>query len=730
MREEGMERHSEVYREEAFELLAELESALLELEEHPHDADLISRVFRAMHTIKGSGSMFGFEEIAEFTHDVENVFDLIRNGKMFVTKELIDLTLAARDQIRRMLALPGTPEAASVDEAESRRIIGGLRALVPESIVLEERAAIEARRREEMGDDFAPSVTYRIRFVPPRDIFLRGVNPALILNDLRMLGKTFVVAHTNELPSLGEMDPEMCYTYWDIILTTSEGIDAVRDAFIFVEDESQITIDIVDEGGALVDDGDYKKLGEILVERGDITVGDMEKLLIGRPRLGELLVEAGLVGEESIEAALSEQKHIKGLRMERFTREQASTIRVASEKLDKLVDLVGELVTVQARLTQYSADRRSDAEVVSIAEEVERLTSELHDNTMSIRMVPIGTTFSKFRRLVRDLSNELGREVLMSTSGGDTELDKTVIERLNDPLVHIIRNSLDHGIEPPEVREAAGKPRQGSIHLSARHSGHNVIIDIVDDGAGLDRASIRERALDMGLIDAAENLSDAELYTLIFAPGFSTARTVTGVSGRGVGMDVVRQGLEGLRGSVDVKSRKGLGTTVSLTIPLTLAIVEGLLVMISGNFFVLPLSVVEECVELSTVDRKRAHGRHLVNVRGEMVPYLNLREQFSLNGNPPELQQVVVLRTEGFRVGFLVDQVIGGHQTVIKTLGRVYRDVQGISGATILGDGTVALILDVPKLVQGAELEESEAVRGGGLAKPSAETPAQEPSDT
>ncbi len=722
---QGKDKHAEVYREEAYELLGELETALLELEDTPGNTDLISRIFRALHTIKGSGSMFGFDEVAAFTHDVENVFDLVRMGRMSVTKELIDLTLAARDQIRRMLGEAGG-EAEPADETESIRILDGLRALVPPE-VFEESVVDEAAVVGEKGVEPAEAATYRIRFTPPKDIFLKGLNPLLILKDLEELGQCYVIAHVKEIPALSKMDPELCYTFWDIILTTSEGYNAIRDVFLFVEDESELRIELVDEGGRLLEETDYKKLGEILIERGDVDPEDVERLLHNRRRLGDLLVESGLVGRRTVECALKEQEHVKGIRMERWTQEEASSIRVASEKLDKLVDLVGELVTVQARLTQLAGKGR-DATLLSISEEVERLSSELHDNTMSIRMVPIGTTFSKFRRLVRDLSRELGRDVAMSTSGGDTELDKTVIERLNDPLVHIIRNSLDHGVEPPEVRRNAGKSPQGTVHFSARHSGHNVIIEVSDDGAGLDAAAIRDKALDMGLIGPGDEPDEQELYDLIFSAGFSTARRVTGVSGRGVGMDVVRQGIEALRGTVQVRSKKGLGTTVILSIPLTLAIVEGLLVEISGNFFVIPLSVVEECVELSLANIEQAHGRDLVNVREEMVPYINLRQRFGFHEAPPDMQQVVILKSEGLKVGFLVDQVIGGHQTVIKSLGRVYRDVQGVSGATILGDGTVALILDVSKLVQGAEFDESVAVSGGGLdPRQSGEAQPQDP---
>ncbi|HKZ18400.1 MAG TPA: chemotaxis protein CheA, partial [Geobacteraceae bacterium] len=333
-------------------------------------------------------------------------------------------------------------------------------------------------------------------------------------------------------------------------------------------------------------------------------------------------------------------------------------------------------------------------------EEVERLTQELRDGTLNIRMMPIGATFSKFKRLVRDLSVDLGKEVELITEGASTELDKTVIERLNDPLVHIIRNSIDHGIESPDARERSGKARQGTVRLTAEHAGECVLITIEDDGAGLDREAIRSKAVEKRLIAENAELSDKELFALIFAAGFSTAKKITGVSGRGVGMDVVMQSIEALRGAIEISSRKGEGTIITIRLPLTLAIIESLLVKIGDESFVIPLSFVEECIELTREDRDRSHGKKLANVRGHLVPYVPLQERFALPGEAPDIQQVVITSVYGERVGLLVNTVVGEHQTVIKSLGRAYRNVRGVSGATILGDGTVALILDIPQLVK------------------------------
>ncbi len=687
------ETHKAAFREEAHELLSELESSLLELEENPDDQEIIGRTFRAMHTIKGSGAMFGFTDIAEFTHDVENVFDKVRGGMLSANRELIDHTLKSCDLIRAMLESDG-----SVNETEKDRLKGYFSTMahsVPEIITddTEEVAPAKSEKR--------PSVerTYRIRFKPCREIHLTGTDPLLLLNELRELGSCKAIAHLDEIPELEEIDPELCYTYWDIILTTDSDENAIRDVFIFVEEDSELHVQTIDENGGLLDEPAQKKLGEILVEKGELTPGDMAKVLEEQKRFGEILVEKGLAMPSQVEAALAEQQQVREIRQKRQSTDAASSIRVPSEKLDVLVNLVGELVTVQARLSQTAA-LKNDPHLTLIAEEVERLTSELRDNTLNIRMMPFGSTFGKFKRLVRDLSNDLGKEVEMITEGANTELDKTVIERLNDPLVHIIRNSIDHGIEDPETRLASGKPRQGTVSLIAEHSGDCVFITIRDDGSGLDRDAIRAKAVERHLISENADLSDKELFGLIFAPGFSTAKNITGVSGRGVGMDVVKKAIEALRGAIEITSSKGGGTTITIRLPLTLAIIESLLVEIGDDRFLLPLSFVEECVVLTGRDIEESHGKDLANVRGHMIPYIPLRKLFRLTGSAPDIQQVVISQIDGERVGLLVDNVIGEHQTVIKSLGKAYRDVHGISGATILGDGTVALILDIPQLVK------------------------------
>jgi two-component system chemotaxis sensor kinase CheA len=513
------------------------------------------------------------------------------------------------------------------------------------------------------------------------------------------------------------MDPERCYAWWEILLTAAAEENDIRDIFIFVEDQAELRIEVV----AVGEDVETKRLGDILVERGDVSRDEIAAALLSQKRLGEVLLEKKVVSAPQVESALVEQEHLK--KVHDHGEASSTSIRVASEKLDSLVDLVGELVTLQARLAQTSLGL-GDTTLSSVSEQFERLISQLRDNAMSIRMLPIGSTFNKFRRVVRDLSLELGKEAELVTEGAETELDKTVIEKLGDPLVHIIRNSVDHGIEPPEARSGAGKPRSGTIRLVAKHSGAYVLITVADDGKGLDREAIRAKAIDRGILASGQDLSDQELYNLVFEPGFSTAKKVTTVSGRGVGMDVVKREIDSLGGSVQLSTHHGAGMSVTLKIPLTLAIIEGLLVAMGDEFYVIPLSAVDGCIEVRRGELEAMGERSIISYRDEIVPFVRLRGFFDFEAAKagteggalpePEIEQIVIASAQDYRVGLVVDQVLGNFQTVIKPLGRMYKDADGLSGATILGDGTVALILDVNRLALIAQRSAGTKAAAGG----------------
>lgn len=682
------DRHVKAFKEESYDILTELESLLLELEENPQDAALIDRVFGAMHTIKGSGAMFGFDAISEFSHEIETVLDMVRDNILPVTSGLITLTLAARDKILEML----DSGSRNLDE-EAMSIVAGFKAMVG----ADEPEKMEGHAGPAPADSTILS-TYRILFKPDARIFTTGTNPLLLLKELQDMGDCTIVARTDEIPLLTAYNPEFCYVSWEILLTTTRDENSIRDVFIFIEGSCELVIDKIFEHDTTIECDDYKRLGEILLDRGAVTPEALHSILDSHKPLGQRLVDAEIISPEKVDAALSEQEHVrKVLRQERDRK--VSSLRVDAARLDSLVDLVGELVTVQARLSQKAAGE-NDPELQLIAESVERLTEELRDNTMSIRMVPIGTLFSRFRRLAHDLAGELNKQVQIITEGAATELDKTVIDQLNEPLVHIIRNAIDHGIEPPARRQALGKAARGTVQLSAQHAGASVVISITDDGAGLDPEKLKAKAVEKGLLPADEELSEEESHTLILQPGFSTSTEVTGVSGRGIGMDVVKRSIDSLRGTIGISSRQGQGMTVSLRLPLTLAIIDGLLVSIGQGIFVIPLAVIDECVELSRAEAVQSRERSMMTFRGEVLPYVSLRNTLGIDGEPPDIEKVVLVNVQGRKTGFSVDQVIGQHQTVIKTLSRVYGNVEGISGATILGDGTVALILDVNQLVR------------------------------
>ncbi|WP_319584591.1 chemotaxis protein CheA [uncultured Pseudodesulfovibrio sp.] len=749
----GDDLNRQIFKEEAYDLLIELEGALLELEEAPDDMDLVNQIFRALHTIKGSGSMFGFEQIAAFTHEVETVFDMVRNGDVKATPVLCSLALRSRDQIRALL---DAEDDESVSTEGMQDILDGLQAFVDGT----NEAAPSAPQSEESDEDIMAEADVEVELEAETEPAAESdAAPVEQLHQytitLRPLGAPIdadaVEGFFEELERLGTLKIVSGHRDtgqgWELSLSSEADKESVQDVFFFLDADLKVKVEengapaepapeeakpaeTVEEAPAVkpappaaakkpsgssgavtsfADDDEepvrIPMIGEMLVESGDLTYGDVAEALtsqksgVNKP-LGQILTESGKVPADKVSNAVKRQGEAREKVVHKKREEALSSIRVAADKLDYLVDLVGELVIVQAQITQVVSEKH-DSALTLLAEELERLSDELRDSTLGIRMLPIGTSFSKFRRLVRDLSADLGKQITLSTSGAETELDKTVIERLGDPLVHLLRNSIDHGIEQPQERQAKGKPPQGNIMLSAEHSGGEVLIRITDDGKGMSSEMIREKGIERGLITKDAELTEKELLKLIFEPGFSTAKTVTSVSGRGVGMDVVKRAIDSLRGTIDIDSKPNMGTTITIRLPLTLAIIDGLQVRVEDEYYVIPLSLVEECVELSRQEVEEAGSeQRILHLRGEIVPYIHIREWFDIEGENPPIEQIVITGVEGSRVGIVVDTVIGEHQTVIKSLGRVYKDVEGISGATIKGDGSIALILDVPSLVR------------------------------
>lgn len=698
----------DVFREEAVELLNQLEGYLLDLEDNPADQENINAVFRVMHTIKGSAGMVGYQNTNLFAHRIEDALDMVRKGKIPFSKDIADISLDVRDLILQLLASDDTADTVLREQMDtclqriSRRTV--LECDEQKTPAPDNSGGQEVVRNDSLAAPERYENNYCLKFRPSEDVFLRGIRPMKLFDDLQMLGIVTVVAHLDRIPPLKELHEELCFTGWEIFVSTEEDRSAIEKVFKFVCGPDDLMIRQIED--VTFAEGEVKKLGEILQEKGLVTREELDAALKSQKRIGEVLVEENRVSRSDLDSALKEQEHLKKIN-ERKTSLTTGSIRVSTDKLDKFVNLVGELVTLSARLDQV-ARSLDNMELDSVAENLQRLMEDLRDSALGIRMVPIGESFNGFRRLVRDLSQELGKQIRLETEGGDTELDKTMIDRLHDPLMHLIRNSLDHGIESPEVREAAGKPPEGTITLSARHAGGNFVLSIRDDGAGLDKKKILHKAVEKGLVGKEISLSDEEVYKLIFASGFSTAETVSRVSGRGVGMDVVKKEIDALGGHISVDSREGAYTCLSFTLPLTMAIIDGLLVQVADDFFIIPLASVESCLDLNEVKKESAErSGDIIQYREQFMPYFSLRPFLKYPGSPPEQEQVVVIRTEDSLYGVVVDQVIGGHQTVIKNLGKVFRDARCFSGASILGNGQVALILNVTIL--GRLWQESQA---------------------
>ncbi len=660
----------ETFRQEAEELLNEIESVILIIEERPTDSDAINRLFRAVHTLKGSGSMVGLTDVARLSHDLESTWDSVRSGRLAVSRDLIDLTLSYRDQVALMIAsdTDGTADENPIVQS----IYAGLSRLLPRA----GPKVVDSPSPSPISETgFNTRTRYRIRFVPDADLFLSGNDPSLLLDELRDLGECHITCILDAVPEIESADPQACYLGWKIELSGTIDRNAILDVFMFVEDRCvlEIEADAILDGSA-DDTLDVDQIAQCAVDDG--------------PGAEQ---SAGELGPSDLAVGIAQGS--------KLTNAANDSVRVPSAKLDALINLLGELVTNQARLSQVARFSENN-DLVAPIEEGDRLTNQFRDIVLNIRMMPIGATFSRFKRLVRDLSGELGKQIDLVTEGAETELDKTVIDRLSDPLVHLIRNSIDHGIEGPEERVANGKSPRGKITLKAEHRGAHVVISIIDDGRGLNSASIMKKAIERGLVAPDAVLSESEIYSLIFLPGFSTAAAVTDVSGRGVGMDVVKREIDALRGTILVESTQGNGARISLSLPLTLAIIEGLLVTVGTESYIVPLSAIEECLELSEVNFAFTGSSDSIIVRDAAVPLILLRDLFDFPDARPAKEHAVVVNCGEYKVALVVDAVIGTHQTVIKSLGKICRNAECFSGGTILGDGNVALIVDLEGIIR------------------------------
>lgn len=745
--EELQARVREVFKIEAKELVAELESALLELEEAPADPALINRVFRALHTLKGSGATSGFAELSQFLHHVEDVFYAAREGRITVEAGIVDRALAIKDAVLQYMAASADTAGAVLRGAQAD--LDGLLAYLPEAGA----AAGHPRAEATAPREAAAAGRFLVRFEPSADLFRSGSDPGMFLDDLRALGTCVAIADEERIPDLAQLDPESNHLAWRIDLATTAGIEAVRDVFMFVADDCQLSIEPVSAGGtdsgtnaptprrswvisfatdaSLADspgalEGLWRDLagsgtlaclekpgsGEIGSWRvrldcaESVTVDQIRDAFIFLPSVAPTIAMEAPVGHRPDTGAVAAARQPSAARAAAqapASNHGGDVLRVSAAKLDRLVDMVGELVILRSLVGNACATMAEvPGGLASASEGLDRLTKELRDVVLGIRMMPVGETFATFRRLCRDLARDLGKEVDLEIEGAETEIDKTMLEHIKDPLVHLVRNCMDHGFELPAERERAGKPRRGTLRLSAAQEGDRVCLTVADDGRGLDTARIRAKAVERGLVAPEAKLSEKEVQQLIFLAGFSTAERVSEVSGRGVGMDVVKRAIEALRGTIEIESKPGRGTTVTLSVPLTLAIIEGLMVGVDGDRYILPLSSVLETITFDPSSRTRSNGRNLVELRRELVPYVDLRDVFAAHSGRPREQRAVIVECDGSRVGLVVDVVFGNHQTVIKPLGWAARQAGVFSGSTILGDGRVALICDIPALVARA----------------------------
>ncbi|MCW5625357.1 MAG: chemotaxis protein CheA [Burkholderiales bacterium] len=708
---------------EARELLQAMEDALLGAGREGPDNDAVNAIFRAAHTIKGSAGLFGLDGIVAFTHVLESVLDRARGGDLAFDSDLISLLLACGDHLRILVDRVSSGDAGT-DEAERQlgaELVAKLGRYMGATAVTHPAVRPEAASAPKEAAERPWHIS--VRFGP--NVLRNGMDPLSFLNYLQTIGRIMrVEILTDGMPDVATMDPESCYLGFELALVTKAERAQIESVFEFVRDDCELRVlspestpaDYADLIRALPEDD--LRLGEILVRCGTLTqdvlahaLGTQAMEPIGHARtIGEILVQEGAVDQGAVDAGLERQRQTRDRKGQ-----ESQTVRVDAQKLDLLIDLVGELV-IAGSAVGVIGQKHKMAALTEAVSTLSRLVEGVRDRALQLRMVQIGATFNRFKRVVHDVSQELGKDIELVISGEETELDKTVVEQIADPLTHLVRNAIDHGIESADARQAAGKPVRGTLRLNAFHDSGSIVIEVSDDGGGLRRDRILAKAVERGLVNPGATLSDSEVYGLIFEPGFSTAAAVTNLSGRGVGMDVVKRNVTALRGTIEIDSKEGQGSRFSVRLPLTLAIIDGFLVRLGNATFVVPLDIVDECVELPPENAVGGAGRDYVNLRGQVLPFVRLREVFSADGEPAKRQNIVVVKHANRRLGLVVDELLGEAQTVIKPLGRLFQGLSGISGSTILGDGRVALIVDVPALAQGVEVRESGALSTGRRA--------------
>ncbi len=665
-------RFQDIFIEEANDLINQLEEKLLQLESVGSDLDLVDDIFRIMHTLKGNSNMFGFTHLGEITHHLENIYDAIRSEKLAITRDILDITLQCIDHFRNLI------EDIDLSNESNQEIQASI--LKDIEILLDSDNAPKEKIQQGTDKDDSSSdlKTFYFYFEPEAHIFDDGTNPLYFIYDLHDIGNCLIKTVTDSIPEGDNYNPELCYTSWHVVIATTETKDMIIDNFMFLKEESQPKIEILNRGDLTKKD-DFKKAFYSLADKKESIYEQLHKLY----------------DKPEIPTTTTETRKIK---KNTSTDSNISSIRVSSAKIDLMMNLISELVTKQAELSMIS-DQADNTQLTELAESIESISRDLRDNAFSISLIPLEKSVLRFQRLVRDVSSKFNKKVDFIVEGKETELDKTIIEKIVDPIMHILRNSIDHGIETPEERIKKGKPENGTIRLRAFPSGAHVIIEISDDGSGIDIEKVRKAAIRKGYLSETDPLSVEDMIKMILSAGFSTAENISEVSGRGVGMDVVNQKISEIRGELDVKTEKDVGTVMTIKLPLTISIIDSLLVMIGETYYLIPLSVVERCAEVLTPVITEASSQYL-NLDKQYIPFIDLHKEFEFESERLDYQRLILVKHKEIQVALVVDQIVGNHQAVLKSLGQAYRKQEIISGASILGNGEVALVMDTNKLVQ------------------------------
>ncbi|NOZ11022.1 MAG: chemotaxis protein CheA [Gammaproteobacteria bacterium] len=717
----SFDENTQIFIAESNELLNDMENALLELERSPNDIDLINRVFRAAHTIKGSAGLFGFSHIISFTHVVENLLDDVRKCTVPVNNDLISLFMRVKDHMVSMIQ--NLVDETPTDENEEIILLRMLNASKADKNNEKQETITKTTitHEEHQSGNLVVSDHWHISIRLGTDTFRQGFKPQLIFEQLTEMGEIISAKLvTDSIPLLENYDPESCYLGWEILLKTDVDKNTISGIFDFfhgakisILPPKSLISDYQDMLESLA--GGDEALGKILVEIGALTGSELQQALNQQKEsgglTGDILIEQGAVQPEVVNSAVKKQQQTRAEKQR-----ELNFVRVDSKKLDKLVTLVGELVINGAKVSQLASYHKNE-DLNGSLEEMTLTLEDMRETALGLRMVPIANSFNRFHRVIRDTSKELNKKIRLEIIGGETELDKTVIERIGDPLMHLIRNSMDHGIESPIERTKAGKPEEGVIELKAFHETGTIVIKVSDDGGGLNPQKLLKIAKERGVLRDDQSLSENEIYKLIFEPGFSTAESVSNISGRGVGMDVVRRNIESLRGSISVNSTLGKGVTMTIRLPLTLAIIDGFHICVSNESFIIPLDMLDECVTMTETQKQEADLHNYINLRDEVLPLIHMNNYFGLSpkAETATRMNIVVVKFAGRKLGLLVDKLHGEAQAVVKPLGRVFQGVRGFAGFTILGSGQLALVLDIQDLAKSAieheQLEQYQQLR-------------------